>query len=244
MGFAQKIDPRLAASVLDWWIEAGVDVLIDERPRAWDGPEAAPPAPPGTPAVARRAVLDYPNDLAGFTAWRLGDAAPEAPWHAPRIAPTGPAVAALMVMIDMPERDDGETLLDGAAGRLFDRMLAAIGCSRETVLLTAMCWARPSGGRIPPDDEATFAELARAHVRIAAPKRLLVLGNAASRALIGTDIARARGVLHGINHDRAEPGGPVRVDAVASFHPRFLLDHPAAKAESWADLQLLMGDVS
>jgi len=30
------------------------------------------------------------------------------------------------------------------------------------------------------------------------------------------------------------------VQAVASFHPRFLLERPAAKAEAWKDLQLLI----
>lgn len=244
MGFAEKIDPRLAASTLDWWQEAGVDALIDEAPRAWQMPEAPARAAPGAPQPAPRVALDYPHDLAGFTAWRLGDSAPEARWHAPRIAPVGLVGAALMVMIDMPEPDDRDTLLGGAVGRLFDHMLAAIGLSRAEVLVTAMCWARPSGGRVPPSEEATFAELARAHARLAAPKRLLVLGNAASRALIGTDIARARGALHGINHDRAEVGVPGAVRGVASFHPRFLLEHPAAKAQAWADLQLLMRDAS
>ena len=30
------------------------------------------------------------------------------------------------------------------------------------------------------------------------------------------------------------------VQAVASFHPRFLLERPAAKAEAWKDLQMLI----
>jgi hypothetical protein len=31
---------------------------------------------------------------------------------------------------------------------------------------------------------------------------------------------------------------------VATFHPRFLIEKPAAKAEAWKDLQLLMGGIS
>ena len=40
-----------AASVLGWWIEAGVDVAIQEKPRAWLG-EAATPAPSAPMAIA------------------------------------------------------------------------------------------------------------------------------------------------------------------------------------------------
>jgi DNA polymerase len=32
----------------------------------------------------------------------------------------------------------------------------------------------------------------------------------------------------------------VTVEAIASFHPRFLLERPAQKAEAWRDLQLLI----
>jgi DNA polymerase len=34
------------------------------------------------------------------------------------------------------------------------------------------------------------------------------------------------------------PGGAV--PAIATFHPRTLIQHPAQKARAWADLQLLM----
>ena len=80
-----------------------------------------------------------------------------------------------------------------------------------------------------------------------APKRLLLLGNAASRAILGTELQAARGRLHGFNHKTGETGsGSASGEAsdetgvVASFHPRFLIEKPAAKAEAWKDLQMLM----
>jgi DNA polymerase len=33
----------------------------------------------------------------------------------------------------------------------------------------------------------------------------------------------------------------IGIEAVASFHPRFLLEKPAYKAEAWKDLQMLIG---
>jgi DNA polymerase len=141
-----------------------------------------------------------------------------------------------MIVVDMPDREDdaaGE-LLASAAGRLFDRMLAAIGRDRQSVYLTALAVKRPPAARVTEDVAQSLKALLRHHVSLAAPKRLLALGNAASRAITGLDVADARGGLRGVNYD----GGTVEV--IASFHPRFLLERPAAKSEAWKDLQLLI----
>lgn len=248
MGLAQKIDTAIGASALAWWRDAGVDMLVDETPRNWLTPDPPTQTPePATPAKAQQgalpapAPLEFPDTLAAFEAWRLSAAAPEAAWPGSRIGAQGSADTGLMVLIEMPERDDTPALLmGGAPGTLFDRMLAAIGRDRSSIYLVPMCVARPISGRLPTDQEAALATLARAQLQLAAPKRLLVIGNAASRAIIGTDIARARGHLHVINRERGEES----IDVVASFHPRFLLDRPAAKAEAWKDLQLLIRGMS
>lgn len=262
MGFVQKIDTatgaKLAASALDWWREAGVDTLIDEQPRNW----LAPPPPstnaamrPAMPAVAAAPVavpaspalppVPLPATLAAFEPWRLSDAAPDGSWPGARIGAEGRASSALMVMIEMPERDDTPgALLSGPAGIVFDRMLAAIGLDRASIYLAPFCVVRPLSGRLSAADEAALAPAARAQVQLAAPQCLLVIGNAPSRAIIGTDVAAARGILHSINHEARETGGQKgahpAIRAVASFSPRFLLERPAAKAEAWKDLQLVM----
>jgi uracil-DNA glycosylase family 4 len=79
-----------------------------------------------------------------------------------------------------------------------------------------------------------LAEIAKHHIQLIAPPRLLLLGNAASRAILGMELQAARGRLHDFNHKTGETG------VVASFHPRFLMEKPAAKAEAWKDLQMLM----
>lgn len=247
MGLAQKIDALVGASTLDWWREAGVDVLVDEAPRNWLAPEPARETAqraravaPGTPSTPP-APLDLPDTLAAFEAWRLSDAAPETRWPGTRVGAQGNAAPGLMILIEMPDRDDtADRLVSGAAGLLFDRMLAAIGRDRASVYLVPMCRVRPISGRIPPDQEPLLARLVRAQVRLAAPRRLLVIGNAASRAIVGTDVARARGRLHAINHEGADGS----VEVVTSFHPRFLLERPAIKAEAWKDLQLLIRGLS
>ena len=201
----------LAASALDWWHDAGVDTLVDDMPRDWCAPPAPAPAMPVS-----------------------GPAVPEASWGGVAFAATGPATAALMILVDCPERDDGETLLSGPAGRLLDRMLAAIGLARDAVHLASVCAKRPTAGRVHQEVEAQLAAIAQHHVGLVAPERLLVLGNAASRAILGTDLADARGRLHAFNHKTGKTG------TVVSYHPRFLLEKPAMKVEAWRDLQMLM----
>ena len=235
MGADQHFDwMGAAASTLDWWRDAGVDTLVDDRPRDWlAAPEFVAPPVMATPPLAATAL---PDDLAAFVDWRIGGDAPEAAWRGVSIAATGPADAEVMVLVDCPDKDDGPAglLMTGATGRLFDRMLAAIGLSRETVHLTAVCARRPLAGRMPREVEARLREISLHHIELVAPKRLLLLGNAASRAILGAEMTASRGTLHPLNHQAGETA------VVASFHPRFLIDKPAAKAEAWKDLQLLM----
>jgi uracil-DNA glycosylase len=236
MGADQNIDwAKTAASALEWWRDAGVDVLVEDAPRDWlaTAPESVAPAA-AAPAATASAAL--PGTIEAFLAWRLSADAPEADWGAPKVAASGPVDADVMVLVDCPEREDSEVLMSGAVGKLFDRMLAAIGRSRADIHLAALCVARPVAGRMPREIEARLGEIARHHVALIAPKRMLVMGNAASRAILQTDNAPSRESLPVVNH----PGGKV-TQVVTSYHPRFLLEKPAAKAEAWKDLQMLIG---
>ncbi len=224
-----------AASTLAWWHDAGVDLLVEEAPHDWlAAPVPVPIAPVAPVPVAAGAAL--PDDLPVFLAWRMGDGAPDAGWRGVAIAASGPADAAVMVLTDCPDREDDAagTLLAGAAGRLFDRMLAAVGLSRDRVHLASVCARRPLAGRMPAELEGQLGEVARHHVALVAPQRLLLMGNAAARAILGADGARARGGLQSVDHRRGKTG------AVATHHPRLLLQQPACKADAWKDLQLLM----
>lgn len=230
MGAYQKLDPALA-SVLDWWAEAGVDVLVDEAARDW----FAKPAPRAVPVEAAETASDaLPATAEALAAWRTGPDAPEAGWSGAAIAASGPPNARLMVLVDCPEREDGAAgaLLSGKAGVLFDRMLAAVGLSRAEVHVAAVCAKRPLGGRLPPETAARLGEIVRHQIELAAPERLLLLGNATSRAVLATEHGDAAGQLRPLNLK----SGTVQV--VASHHPRALLDRPACKAEAWRDLRL------
>ncbi|MCC2980224.1 uracil-DNA glycosylase [Sphingomonas sp. IC4-52] len=246
MGADPNIDWRqAAASAMEWWRDAGVDVLVGDEPFDWLSPEQpdlvsslSPVALPPAAATAGPASggVAMPGTIAELLEWRTGSAAPEAGWGVPLVPATGPMDADIMILIDCPERDSADSLLGGAAGRLFDRMLAAIGRSRDDVHLASLCAARPAAGRLPREMESQLAEIARHHVALAAPKRLLVMGDAASRAILSANVMQARGRLHALNHKKDSQS-----EVVASFHPRMLLERPVLKAEAWKDLQMLMG---
>ena len=226
------------ASALEWWRDAGVETLAGDEPRDWLArPAVAQEAAAGTGAgpVAATAApeVPLPDTLDGFIAWRMGDAAPEADWLTRRVAPAGPADAEFMVLTDIPEASDTDSLMSGGEGRLLGRMLAAIGMARDSVHLASLAWARPLTGQIPADTEAKLIELALHHVALVAPKKLLLLGQSANRVLGTTSGSAFGNGIHDINHS----GGNTEV--VATYHPRFLMERSAAKAEAWKHLLLL-----
>jgi len=227
-----------AASALQWWTDAGVDVLIDEQPHDWLRPKAkaAPqvepaPAAPATPAET------LPDQLELFQAWlRDSDSLSFASPSAPRVCPSGDPASGLMMITDMPATEDcsAGTLLSGEAGRLFDRMLAAIGRDRSSIYLASLSCFRSPDGRFNAPAAAQCSTLARHHIGLVAPKAVLLLGDTPSKALLGLPTMKARGRWHEISTHAGQ------IPAVASFAPSFLLDQPSAKAAAWADLQLLM----
>lgn len=243
MGADQHLDWRnAAASTLDWWVEAGVDTLVDELPRDWLVPQERPApvlslketAAAATPAEAS---AGYPSHYAEFLTYRLGDTTPDAKWAPVRVGPLGdPATATLMVLTDVPEEGDDAAgrLLSGPEGRLLERMLAAIGVPREQALLASVCVARPLAGRVPRGGAVELEALARHLVDIVRPRRLLLLGQTASRAVLGEQ--------GGTNGDcsAALHQGDAACKAVATYHPRVLLERPMCKAEAWRDVQLLI----
>ena len=247
------LTPEAARSVLAWWADAGVDVLIDEEPRDWLRPqpkaEAAPavplkaaPAARATPPAAPAPAAEAPPDqLNLFQAWlRESTALPYAAPAASRVCPSGDPASGLMILADMPTVEDCGTgaLISGETGRLFDRMLAAIGRDRSSIYLAALSCLRSPDGRLATDAAKNCATLARHHIGLAEPRAVLLLGDACSKALLGLPMTQARGRWHEI----VTQSGPVK--ALVTLSPGFLLSHPAHKKLAWADLQMLIQEMN
>ena len=220
-----------AAALLAWWIESGVDVAVSEAPRDWRRAATAPKAKPAPAAPMR----EPPGDLAAFQAW-LSEASDLPLGHdgARRVLPMGGTDAPVMLLADLPtQREASESRpIGGDAWTLTVRMLEAIGIDARTAYLANLACFHAPGARIDAADLKRCATIAADHVRLARPKRLLLLGDAPARAMTGQALAAARGRVHRIEGVRA----------VATFHPRWLLQRPSDKALAWKDLQLLMSD--
>lgn len=226
------MDPAAAASALQWWVDSGVDVLVDEQPRNWLKTKAKPAGEP----APRSAPDSLPGQLSLFEDWlKSSDDVPYAAPAAPRVCPSGDPAAGLMILIAMPEAEDCDsgTLLSGARGRLFDRMLAAIGRDRQSIYLAALSCLRSPDGRFTSAAATRCADLVRHHIGLAAPRALLLFGDAPAKALLGQPMAQARGRWH----ELATHAGPVRT--LVTLPPDYLLSQPSAKTYAWADLLML-----
>jgi len=220
--------------MIDWWHQAGVDCIIDEEPRNWLRPaapaavlraEPAPDAPANPETLAALTEHLMTADFVSLGGQRLG--------------PAGDAASGLMLIADMPDPGDAEAgeIFSGETGRLFDRMLAAIGRDRASIYLATIAPSRPAG-RIDPATAAALTALALRHIRLAQPRLLLLIGQPACAMLLGESLAAARGRVHRLDHDGAS------IAAVATFSPRYLLKQSAAKAEAWKDLRLMLEELS
>lgn len=232
-GEHDRLTAAEAASVIGWWIEAGVDVAVQDEPRAWFGAAATVPAEAIPLAQIPAEPLELPASLEAFRSW-LGEtpSLPLAQGNARRVLPRGIEAAEVMLLADVPTPEDVASGLpiSGQAWELTERMMAAIGFDAEQTYVASLSCFHSPGTRLSGKDLDACADIARRHIALAKPKRLLLLGDATCRALLGKPLMAARGHVHKIEGVRAVP----------TFHPRFLLDRPSNKALAWRDLLLLM----
>lgn len=244
-----RVEGRAVAALLDWWKLAGVDALAGDAPRAWlsaapDLPVAIEPAiaepsaTQGRPEPRSAAVRPAADtvDWDSFTSLEALLAAVRADNPRAPIA-DGAADSGLMLLGEAPSAEDLRSgrPFTGPAGQLLDRMLAAIGRDRRSAYVSLLCPRRRVPGPPPPDAIGADLALTRAHIRLAAPRLVLLLGANPVQALTGVDdpISRVRGTW--LNLD----AGAGTVPALATFNPAYLLRRPEEKAKAWDDLLAL-----
>jgi len=137
----------------------------------------------------------------------------------------------LVIITDIPSADDDASgnILSGAAGELLDKMLGAIGMSRENVSIVPLVFWRTPGGRAPTQIEMDLARpfINRA-IELLEPRVILTLGTLAASAIAGVDLMKSLGVDTVIQND---------IHVVPIYHPNYLILKPTAKAPVWTALQ-------
>jgi DNA polymerase len=238
-------------AALAWLIELGADEAIGETPVSRFVESA--PAPRPEPAVAAAPVAPVADggdtaalaaacgDLAALRAAMAGFEGCALRKGARNLVfADGDPRARVMLIGEAPGRDEDMAGLPfvGRSGQLLDRMLAAIGLSRRAedpgaaVYITNVLPWRPPQNRDPSGDEvAMLLPFLYRHVELAGPEVLVLMGKAATRAVLATEegITRLRGRW---TEWRGLPVLPM-------LHPAYLLRQPEAKREAWADLLAL-----
>ena len=149
---------------------------------------------------------------------------------------TGSPRARLMFVGEGPgyEEDRQGLPFVGRAGQLLNRILQAMGMSREEVYIANIVKCRPPENRTPlPDECDTCSPFLLRQIAILRPRVICALGSVAVQTLLKTSgsISRLRGEFRCL-----EDGTPV----MPTFHPAYLLRNPEKKKEVWEDMKKIL----
>jgi DNA polymerase len=153
-----------------------------------------------------------------------------------RVVPgTGSPHPLVMVIGEGPgsEEDKSGIPFVGPAGQLLDKMLSAIGLSRETnCFIGNIVKCRPPLNRDPaPDEQFACMPYLDRQIEILKPQAFLAVGRIPAQALLG--------VKDGIGKLRGKRYEYKGVPLVATYHPSALLRDETYKRPAWEDLKLL-----
>lgn len=220
-------------------------------------PERADEAGQGTPATAS----DPTPGAASSPSPPLADGADRAarlealetrvrtctacPLHAHRtqtVFARGASTAALAFVGEGPgaQEDAQGVPFVGPAGELLDRMIQAMGLTRDDVYVCNIVKCRPPKNRKPTPEEMLACEpFLREQLELVDPEVVVAMGATAAQGLLGWHDAGPHGP--GITRLRGQwklYAG--RTPLMPTFHPAYLLRSPEKKRDVWADLQAVM----
>jgi DNA polymerase len=256
-------EPLDLANLVAWYAAMGVDVALDEEPADRLAPRRSPaplparaPAGPGAghPAASPRTPAVLPTEAAAEAARvtaksaktldELRDALNRFEGCNLRLTATqlvfadGNPKGRVMLVGEAPGRDEDIQGLPfvGRSGQLLDRMLAAIGLSRQTVYIANVVPWRPPGNRTPtPQETGICRPFIERQIELADPDFLVLLGAPSAKELLGTD----EGILRLRGRWRDYDTGGRTIKALPTLHPAYLLRQPLQKRLAWRDFLAL-----
>ncbi|MCP4072271.1 MAG: uracil-DNA glycosylase [Hyphomicrobiales bacterium] len=147
----------------------------------------------------------------------------------------GNPASGIMIIGEAPGREEDMHGLPfvGRSGQLLDRMLAAIGLDRDKVYLSNIIPWRPPGNRTPTPLEIEICRpFIERHITLASPGLIILLGGAAAKILLETQL----GIVKLRGRWKKYPMAEHQIDTITTFHPDNLLAHPTQKKLAWQDL--------
>lgn len=150
--------------------------------------------------------------------------------------------ARLMFVGEAPgaEEDKSGRPFVGRAGQLLNKMITAMGLSRESVYIANVLKTRPPDNATPTTDEIKLcAPYLFEQIAIIAPEAIVTLGLPATRALLNSveSMSRLRGQWASF-----QPPFGSEIAVMPTYHPAFLLRSytPENRAKVWSDLKMVM----
>jgi DNA polymerase len=143
--------------------------------------------------------------------------------------------ADLVIVGEAPGRNEdlqGEPFV-GRAGKLLNKILAAIGFERKDIYITNIVKHRPPNNRDPLTDErAKGLPVLLKQIDLINPKLILCLGRISAQTLLNTDqpMKALRGSFHPFRD---------KYELTVTYHPAALLRNPNWKRATWEDVQML-----
>ncbi len=189
------------------------------------------PQKDGHPPEEKRAMLDAIADqVAACTKCSLHESRHNV------VPGEGNPAARLMFIGEGPgEQEDlqGRPFV-GRAGKMLDKIIAAMGLAREDVFIGNIVKCRPPGNRAPAPAEAVDCmPYLQQQIEVIAPEVIVALGATAAKWLLETrdGISRLRGRFHDYR------GIPL----MPTYHPAYLLRAytPENRRKVWDDMQMV-----
>ncbi|GAA0482713.1 uracil-DNA glycosylase [Parasphingorhabdus litoris] len=241
-------------SLRDWWSLAGVDLHYDDEPASLLT-ETVPVTRPVEPKPVENIAAteskpqsnlestgtanfseNYPSEHDEFLAWLSApENLVEAQWSQNHILPNGVIEPEIMTIVGMPEQSGllQNSLFSDKSGALLVNMLKAIGCDSQKTYSASISLGRSFDGRIDPQYHDALKKRVLHHIGLVRPKRIIIFGDTPSGLFFNENLLTARKNKQFVNHSSS------KIEAIATFHPRILIERPEFKAEAWRDLQLL-----
>ena len=154
----------------------------------------------------------------------------------------GDPCARLMFIGEAPGADEdrlGKPFV-GRSGQLLNKMIAAMGFSRERAYIANVLKTRPPGNATPTADEVEACKpYLIEQIRIVSPEVIVTLGLPAARCLLETN--DSMGNLRNRFHNFEVAPGHV-ISVMPTYHPAYLLRAytPENRKKVWSDLQMVL----
>jgi len=143
--------------------------------------------------------------------------------------------ASLVFVGEGPGRDEDASGIPfvGEAGQLLERILFAMGLSRDEVYICNVIKCRPPQNRDPGAAEITACEpFLQRQLAAIQPQVIVALGRFAAQTLLQQQVAISK--LRGCWHRYQD------IPVMPTFHPAYLLRNPAGKRDVWEDMKQVM----